>query len=129
MKDKKIGVLMGGLSAEREVSLNTGSGVLAALQSRGYDCVGIDCSSVGIAEARKRFPKWTYHCCDLADMPLDPASFDVVIARGCSHYHYDLMSAIALDTTAHLSTFLKTGGLFIMIIVTNIFTTGGKKRH
>ena len=33
---------MGGLSAEREVSLKTGAGVLAALQARGYDCVGID---------------------------------------------------------------------------------------
>jgi len=42
VKDKKIGVLMGGLSAEREVSLKTGEGVLAALQARGYDCIGID---------------------------------------------------------------------------------------
>jgi D-alanine-D-alanine ligase len=33
---------MGGLSAEREVSLNTGAGVLAALQQKGWDVVGID---------------------------------------------------------------------------------------
>ena len=33
---------MGGLSAEREVSLNTGAGVLAALQERGHDVIGID---------------------------------------------------------------------------------------
>jgi D-alanine-D-alanine ligase len=39
---KKIGVLMGGLSAEREVSLKSGAAVLAALQSRGYRAVGID---------------------------------------------------------------------------------------
>jgi D-alanine-D-alanine ligase len=39
---KKIGVLMGGLSAEREVSLNSGAAVLSALQSRGYRAVGID---------------------------------------------------------------------------------------
>jgi D-alanine-D-alanine ligase len=39
---KRIGVLMGGLSAEREVSLNTGAGVLAALKERGHDVVGID---------------------------------------------------------------------------------------
>ncbi len=38
----RIGVLMGGVSAEREVSLNTGAGVLAALRSRGHDCVGLD---------------------------------------------------------------------------------------
>jgi len=34
--------VMGGLSAEREVSLNTGAGVLAALQERGWDVVAID---------------------------------------------------------------------------------------
>jgi D-alanine-D-alanine ligase len=39
---KKIGVLMGGLSAEREVSLKSGAAVLAALQSQGYRAVGID---------------------------------------------------------------------------------------
>jgi len=39
---KRIGVVMGGLSAEREVSLNTGAGVLAALQEKGHDAVGID---------------------------------------------------------------------------------------
>jgi D-alanine-D-alanine ligase len=39
---KRIGVVMGGLSAEREVSLNTGLGVLAALQEKGHDAVGID---------------------------------------------------------------------------------------
>ena len=38
----RIGVLMGGRSAEREVSLDTGAGVLAALRERGYDCVAID---------------------------------------------------------------------------------------
>jgi D-alanine-D-alanine ligase len=33
---------MGGLSAEREVSLNTGAGVVAALQERSWDVVAID---------------------------------------------------------------------------------------
>jgi D-alanine-D-alanine ligase len=41
-KTHRIAVLMGGLSAEREVSLNTGTGVLGALTERGYDVVGID---------------------------------------------------------------------------------------
>jgi len=39
---KRIGVLMGGLSAEREVSLASGSAILQALQVSGYDAVGID---------------------------------------------------------------------------------------
>jgi D-alanine-D-alanine ligase len=40
--ERRIGVLMGGLSAEREVSLATGAGVLAALRERGHDVVAID---------------------------------------------------------------------------------------
>src|SRR5262245_38151887 len=41
-KGHRIAVLMGGLSAEREGSLKTGAGVLAALQESGYDAIGID---------------------------------------------------------------------------------------
>ena len=39
---KRIAVVMGGLSAEREVSLNTGAGVVKALQDKQWDVVGID---------------------------------------------------------------------------------------
>jgi len=39
---QRIGVLMGGLSAEREVSLASGRAVMAALQDRGLDVLGID---------------------------------------------------------------------------------------
>jgi len=42
LKKKKIAVLMGGLSAEREVSLKSGAAVYKALQERGYDAVAID---------------------------------------------------------------------------------------
>jgi D-alanine-D-alanine ligase len=37
MRKRKIGVLMGGLSTEKSVSLKTGQAVLASLRSRGYD--------------------------------------------------------------------------------------------
>ena len=37
MKQKRVGVLMGGLSAERDVSMTSGEAVFAALQARGYD--------------------------------------------------------------------------------------------
>ncbi len=39
---KRIGVLMGGLSAEREVSLKSGAAVHGALLAQGYDAVAID---------------------------------------------------------------------------------------
>ena len=42
LRKLRIGVLMGGLSAEREVSLRTGNAVLAALTAEGYDAVAID---------------------------------------------------------------------------------------
>ncbi|MBU5614163.1 D-alanine--D-alanine ligase [Geomonas azotofigens] len=42
LKTKKIAVLMGGLSAEREVSLNSGKAVLASLTRQGFNAVGID---------------------------------------------------------------------------------------
>ena len=40
--NRRVAVVMGGLSAEREVSLNTGAGVLAALLERSWDAVAID---------------------------------------------------------------------------------------
>lgn len=44
LQTKTIGVLMGGLSAEREVSLKSGAAVLATLKAWGYRAVGIDVS-------------------------------------------------------------------------------------
>ena len=41
MSKKRVGVLMGGLSAESEVSLRTGAGVAEALEERGHDVVRI----------------------------------------------------------------------------------------
>lgn len=43
---KKVLVLMGGFSAEREVSLVSGKGVVEALKNSGYDVVGHDLVSV-----------------------------------------------------------------------------------
>ncbi len=42
LKGKKVGVLYGGLSAEREVSLRSGAAVAGALRQLGYDVVEID---------------------------------------------------------------------------------------
>jgi D-alanine-D-alanine ligase len=48
----KVAVLMGGVSAEREVSLKSGAAVLAALQSRGVDVHGVDVGSDPLAALR-----------------------------------------------------------------------------
>jgi D-alanine-D-alanine ligase len=41
-KKAKVAVVMGGASAEREISIKTGSGVMRALQSLGYDAQSLD---------------------------------------------------------------------------------------
>jgi D-alanine-D-alanine ligase len=48
----KVAVLMGGWSAEREVSLNSGKAVLEALQAAGVDAHGVDADR-GVAEVLK----------------------------------------------------------------------------
>jgi D-alanine-D-alanine ligase len=42
MSKQRVAVLMGGPSSEREVSLNSGAGVLRALLAKGHDAVGVD---------------------------------------------------------------------------------------
>jgi D-alanine-D-alanine ligase len=54
----KVGVLFGGRSAEREVSLMSGSGVLKALQSKGVDAHPFDPAQRSIAElAAEKFDR------------------------------------------------------------------------
>jgi len=53
VKSKKIGVLYGGLSAEREVSLKSGAAVHQALVAQGYNAVMIDVGR-DLAEVLKR---------------------------------------------------------------------------
>jgi D-alanine-D-alanine ligase len=54
----KVGVLFGGRSAEREVSLMSGTGVLAALQQRGVNAHGFDTGLRTLAElAAERFDR------------------------------------------------------------------------
>ena len=54
----KVGVLLGGRSAEREISLMSGSGVLAALKSRSIDAHAFDPAERSLAElAAEKFDR------------------------------------------------------------------------
>jgi D-alanine-D-alanine ligase len=53
MQNKKIAVLMGGKSSEREISLKSGAAILQSLARRGHAAVAIDAAN-GLAEALKR---------------------------------------------------------------------------
>jgi D-alanine-D-alanine ligase len=50
----KVAVLMGGRSAEREVSLMSGTGVLKALQSRGVDAHAFDPAERDLSELKQK---------------------------------------------------------------------------
>jgi len=50
----KVAVLMGGRSAEREISLMSGQGVLKALQSVGVDATGFDPAQQSIAHLKEQ---------------------------------------------------------------------------
>ncbi|MEK7748168.1 MAG: D-alanine--D-alanine ligase [Nitrospirota bacterium] len=45
LSGKKIGVLMGGLSSEREISIRTGTAIAASLSKQGYTVCSIDVTS------------------------------------------------------------------------------------
>ncbi len=49
----KVAVLMGGLSAEREISLLSGNAVLAALKEKGVDAHGVDVSKNIVSDLEK----------------------------------------------------------------------------
>ena len=53
LKQEKIAVLLGGTSAEREVSLNSGKAVLEALLSQGYDAHPIDPKEYNVVNLKK----------------------------------------------------------------------------
>lgn len=55
-KRAKIAVVMGGASAEREVSIQTGSGVMRALDDLGYDAQSLDYDARFVDAVRKIAP-------------------------------------------------------------------------
>lgn len=90
------------------------------LNRMGFECTGVDRSRAGIDWAQRHFPKWTYHCRDFRDIQLPPQSFDMVLARGFSYYHYDMNSPEAHEATQTLIPYVRPGGVFVMIIVTDL---------
>jgi D-alanine-D-alanine ligase len=62
LKAAKIAVLMGGASAEREISLMSGTGVLKALQASGLNAHAFDPSQRDLGELRRE----GFDCCFIA---------------------------------------------------------------
>lgn len=106
----------------RMLEVACGSGFHTNLFCRmGLDCVGMDINPAGIEYAKAHYPEREFVQADAtADLPFDESSFDIVITRGCSIYHYDLSGSIALNMTANIMRYLKPGGRFILIIATDL---------
>jgi len=106
----------------RLLEVGCGAGFHTDLFRRmGFDSIGVDRAAAGIAWARRHYPKCEFFHADImSELPLMPGSFDLVLARGCSPYHYDLSGEQARATTARLLRFLKPGGVFVMIVVTDL---------
>ncbi len=87
----------------------------------GFNCIGLDSCETAIEIAKKSYPKRIFHECDVRkELPLNEASLDVVVTRGCSLYHYDLAASATIETTAHLMKYLVPGGRFILMIVSDL---------
>lgn len=54
LKQQKIAVLFGGTSAEREVSLDSGKAVLAALKNQGYDAYPVDPKEISVTTLKEQ---------------------------------------------------------------------------
>lgn len=54
LKQEKIAILYGGTSTEREVSLNSGRTILAALQQQGFNVTGIDTQDFPVEQLKQQ---------------------------------------------------------------------------
>lgn len=61
MREAKIAVVMGGTSSEREISLQTGRGVVRALHSLGYDAQSLDYDAHFIDAVREQAPNMVFN--------------------------------------------------------------------
>ena len=108
MKDKIIAVLMGGISNEREVSLNTGNAIYNALKRKGYNVIEID--------IKERNLKWLDHEFDVAFIALHGKYGEDGIIQGILEYMnipYTgtnvLGSAVSMDKILSKRLFIESG--------------------
>lgn len=110
------------------LDIGCGMGLQTSLFSRlGFNAVGVEVSDSGIEYARENYPETKFIHGNVADINF-PKDHDIIFARGMSWYHYELneVNVKNIDVpkeTERLFTFLKHGGLFILVISTDF--TGG----
>ncbi|MBI5102875.1 MAG: D-alanine--D-alanine ligase [Nitrospirae bacterium] len=127
LKTIKIGVLMGGQSSEREVSLRSGGAVMKALQSRGYNVKAIDAGTDLCAVLKKEK-------IDLAFIALHGGHGENGAVQGLleiMNIPYTgsgiCASAVAMDKEASKKVFIYHGIPVPPFVVVRQGDTGGKK--
>ena len=97
-----------------------------ALFELGFNVLGTDLSKKGISIAKNNFlgPSFIHSDASDLDLFLNSKSFDIILSRGMSWFHYELngINKWGIDVpnkTKDLFKFIKRGGIFILMIVTD----------
>lgn len=87
--------------AKTLLELGCGTGSMLAYLSRSYEATGIDLSAEMLSEARKKLPKLSFECADIASFKLENR-FDAIIC--------------VFDTINHVTSFKKWEKIFRNVI-------------
>lgn len=106
----------------RVLELACGQGYHVDLMRKfGMEVTGVDISREGIEFARRHFPKADYlHIDATEDLPFPKAHFDVIWSHGAGFFHYDVTDAETEATVRRHLSYLRPGGLYIVIIATDL---------
>ncbi len=115
---RRLGLPRGGRMLEAACGMGFHTNLFCRM---GFDCVGFDTCETATRIARETYPRREFHCCDAkGPLPFPEASFDVIVTRGCSLYHYDLAAPGPHEATRNLMRYLKVGGTFVLVIVSDL---------
>lgn len=106
----------------RMLELACGQGYHVDLMRRfGMDVVGVDISRKGIEFARRQFPQAQYlHIDATEELPFPRDHFDVIWSHGAGFFHYEVTDAETEATVRKHLAHLRPGGLYIVIIATDL---------
>ena len=109
----------------RTLDLGCGEGRLTRdLAARGYDVIGVDASPTMLAAARESAPEMELHLADAAALPLDDASFELVVAFMSFQDVDDLAAAVG-----EAGRVLAPGGRLCLAIVHPVNSAGSFVRR
>jgi SAM-dependent methyltransferase len=91
-----------------------GTGLVHYLRSRGYRCVGVDISTVVVAEASRRIPDLAPIVADVCSLPFEDCVFDLVFS-GSTLDHFDCSDDIGV-AIREIVRVLRPGGRLVITL-------------